>query len=191
MARRVRPAREQATVPLAMACFVAGALGAGAFGADALGADAHRSAAHGAGASRAGAPAAAPAPGAHPTVELIGTWRGTSTCVDRVAVPGCHDEVVVYEFTDGAKPGMVHWKAYKIVKGEQLLMGEMDLAWDADEACWIAEYTSPRATTRWSLSVDGPRMTGDARLLPGREIFRRIEAHRDAGGPGTSAPGKG
>ena len=47
---------------------------------------------------------ASAAPEAGP-VAPTGVWRGTSTCSDRVAAPGCHDEVVVYEFTPGAKPG--------------------------------------------------------------------------------------
>lgn len=49
----------------------------------------------------------------------IGTWRGTSTCSDRVALPGCHDEVVAYEFTAGVQSGTVHWKADKIVNGQR------------------------------------------------------------------------
>lgn len=130
----------------------------------------------------AGALAASAAPPSHAPAELIGTWRGTSTCIDRVAVPACHDEVVVYEFTAGAKAGEVHWKAFKIVNGEQALMGEMDLSYDTGEVCWVAEYISPRARTRWSLMIDGPRMTGAARLLPGKTVFRRIEARKDGDG---------
>ena len=45
--------------------------------------------------------AAAKTPG---PAELIGTWRGTSTCTDRVAAPACNDETVVYEFSAGPKP---------------------------------------------------------------------------------------
>src|SRR6185295_16812892 len=54
----------------------------------------------------------------------MGVWRGASTCTDRVAAPACHDEVVVYEFTAGAKAGTVHWKADKIVDGQRQPMGE-------------------------------------------------------------------
>jgi hypothetical protein len=31
----------------------------------------------------------------HTPQELVGTWKGTSTCTDRVAAPACRDEVVV------------------------------------------------------------------------------------------------
>ena len=27
---------------------------------------------------------------------FLGTWRGTSTCVDRELAPACKDEIVVY-----------------------------------------------------------------------------------------------
>jgi hypothetical protein len=43
--------------------------------------------------------------------ELLGIWRGTSTCTDRTAAPACTDEIAVYEFSAGAKPGAVHWQA--------------------------------------------------------------------------------
>jgi len=76
--------------------------------------------------------------------QLLGTWRGTSTCTDRVAAPACNDEVVVYEFTKGVKPGTVHWAADKVVNGKREPMGEMDVAYDKTEECWKAEFSSPR-----------------------------------------------
>jgi hypothetical protein len=109
----------------------------------------------------------------------IGTWRGTSTCTDRVAAPACHDEVVVYEFTAGAKPGAVRWKADKVVDGQRVPMGEMDLAFDTDDACWKAEVTSPRSHSTWCLVVDGSHMTGTGRLLPGKQTVRKIDVHKD------------
>jgi hypothetical protein len=51
--------------------------------------------------------------------QLIGTWRGTSTCSDRVAAPACNDDAVVYEFSAGPQPGTVTWKADKVVNGER------------------------------------------------------------------------
>ena len=110
--------------------------------------------------------------------QLLGTWRGTSTCTDRVAAPACNDEVVVYEFSNGAKPGTVHWTADKVVNGQREPMGEMDLAYDESEKCWKAEFSSPRVKSVWRLSVDGNRMTGSARLLPGNETIRRIDAKK-------------
>lgn len=110
--------------------------------------------------------------------QLLGTWRGTSTCTDRVAAPACNDEIVVYEFTQGAKPGLVHWVADKVVNGKREPMGEMDLAYDETEKCWKAEFSSPRVKSVWRVSVDGNRMTGSARLVPGNETIRKIDARK-------------
>src|SRR5947208_3363109 len=79
------------------------------------------------------------APAGHPPSELTGTWRGTSVCTDRVAAPACNDESVVYDFTAGATPDTVHWKADKIVEGKRLPMGEFDLVYSRSESCWIAD----------------------------------------------------
>ena len=107
--------------------------------------------------------------------QLIGLWRGTSTCTDRVAAPACRDETVVYEFTAGSQPGTVHWLADKVVDGERQTMGELDLAFDAAEACWKAEFSSPRAKMVWRLKVDGTKLSGTGRQLPGNETVRKVE----------------
>ena len=111
--------------------------------------------------------------------EIIGTWRGSSTCSDRVAAPACRDEVVVYDFTAGEKPGTVRWKADKVVNGERLTMGEMDVAYDVGEACWAAEFNGPRVRTRWCLVVEGAHLTGTGRLLPGKETVRKIDVRKE------------
>ena len=89
----------------------------------------------------------------HNPSELVGTWRGTSTCTDRDAASACRDEVVVYEFTAGAKPGTVLWKASKVVDGQKNLMGELELIYDAGEGCWAVEFSSPRVSIVWCLVV--------------------------------------
>jgi hypothetical protein len=119
------------------------------------------------------------APEAAGPVAPLGVWRGTSTCTDLVVAPACHDEVVVYEFTAGAKAGTVHWQAVKMVDGERQPMGEMDLAYDAGEACWKAEFVSPRVHSVWCLAVDGAHMTGTARVLPGKQTIRKIDVRKD------------
>jgi hypothetical protein len=110
--------------------------------------------------------------------QLIGTWRGTSTCSDRAAAPACQDETIVYEFTGGPQPGTVHWVADKIVNGKREHMGELDLTYDKAESCWKVEFTSPRVKIVWRLSVAGPRLTGTARLLPGNETVRKVDARK-------------
>jgi hypothetical protein len=115
----------------------------------------------------------------HTPSELLGTWRGTSTCTDRVAAPSCHDETVVYDFTAGTKSGTVTWKADKVVDGKRLPMGEMDLAYDPGEKCWVAEFRSPSVHSRWCLTVDGTHLTGTGRLLPDKQMIRKIDARKD------------
>ena len=111
--------------------------------------------------------------------QLLGLWRGTSVCTDRVAAPACNDETVVYEFTRGAGPGIVHWAADKVVNGKREPMGEMDLAYDAAEGCWKAEFNSPRVKSVWRLSVDGSHLTGTGRLLPRNETIRKLDLRKD------------
>jgi hypothetical protein len=78
--------------------------------------------------------------------QLIGVWRGTSTCTDLVAAPACQNETVVYEFTSGAQPGAVRWVADKLVAGQRQRMGEMELRYDKAATCWKTIFTSPRDT---------------------------------------------
>jgi hypothetical protein len=86
---------------------------------------------------------------------------------------------VVYEFRAGARPGTVHWRADKIVDGQRELMGEIDLAYDTGDACWKAEFKSPRVHSLWCLAVDGVHMTGTGRLLPSKQIVRKIDVRKD------------
>lgn len=111
--------------------------------------------------------------------QLIGTWRGTSLCTDRVAAPACHDETVVYEFTAGSQAGTVHWAADKVVNGQRERMYELELAYDQAEACWKAEFSSPRVRGVWRLAVDGARLAGTGHLLPGNETVRKVDARRE------------
>jgi len=115
----------------------------------------------------------------HPRSELIGVWRGTSVCTDRVAASACNDEVVVYEFSPGSQPEVVHWKADKLVAGKRVPMGEFDVAYDRSDACWRAEFTSPRVHMIWCVIVEGTDLKGTAWLLPERQIIRKIEARKD------------
>lgn len=111
--------------------------------------------------------------------QLIGTWRGTSICVDRAAAPACRDERVVYEFTPGSKPGVVHWAADKIVDGERVPMGAFDLTYDAAEKCWKGEVQAGVHSV-WRLNVTGASLSGTGRVVPGNQVIRQISAHSEA-----------
>jgi len=125
------------------------------------------------------AAAALAAQGAGDPKTILGTWRGTSTCTDRVAAPACNDETVVYVMTPGAQLGTVHWLADKIVGGQRVTMGEFELTFDAADARWETTFTNPRVTVEWWLTVDGSAMTGGARLMPGKQIVRRVDLKKD------------
>jgi len=114
----------------------------------------------------------------HQPAELFGVWHGTSTCTDRVTAPACQDETVVYEFTAGPKAEMVHWKADKIVQGQRQPMGELDLAYDTDDACWKGEFSSPRVRVVWCLAATGNHISGSAWLLPGKEKVRKVDVDK-------------
>src|SRR4030095_14651413 len=111
---------------------------------------------------------------------ILGVWRGSATCTDRVAAPACTDEVIVYEFTAGPRPGTVRWAADKVVNGQRESMGDpLDLSYDESETCWRIEFSSPRVRVVWRLSVDGARLTGTAHLLPGNAQVRKVDARKD------------
>ena len=122
--------------------------------------------------------AAVPAAQRHTVDELRGTWRGTSTCTDRVAAPACQDETVVYEIRNGDKDGTAILAADKIVKGERVPMGELTFVYDAALGCWRSDFESPRMKSRWCFTVEGDTLNGTARLLPGNELVRRVAVKR-------------
>jgi len=119
-------------------------------------------------------------PGATGDVEkIVGTWRGTSTCVDLKAAPACKDEVVVYEIV--AVPGSadkVTVKGDKIVNGERQHMGDLEFTL-GKAGVWTNEFESPGARSHWTLTVNGKKMTGTGTLLPSNALVRRMELTRD------------
>ena len=109
---------------------------------------------------------------------IVGTWTGTSTCVDRAHFPGCNDEIVVYEITrhHGA-PDSVHVRADKVVDGVRDPMGEFDFA-SVAPGQWVASVQVPRGRLRIVLQVSGRVMTGSLTdVATGRQV-RRIALQR-------------
>jgi hypothetical protein len=62
-------------------------------------------------------------------------------------------------------------------------MGEMDVAYDAKEACWRGDFSSPRGHTVWCLVIDGDHMKGTGRLVPGDQTIRKIDVKKDVAWP--------
>lgn len=111
--------------------------------------------------------------------EILGTWKGTSTCVDRSRHPACKDEVVVYEFRE--KPGApdaVSLQADKIVDGQRVTMYEQDFVWDAGEGAWLGEFRVRNNHGLWKYVVKGKSMEGTLVDLPEKNLVRRIAVTR-------------
>lgn len=104
-----------------------------------------------------------PAP-VKPAPHVVGTWRGTSTCL--VQPSACHDEQVVYRISDA-----LHVTANKIVDGQEQAMGEIDCTFDAPT------LRCPIEKGVFSFEIDGDAMHGKLELTDGTR-FRTIEAHR-------------
>jgi hypothetical protein len=115
------------------------------------------------------------AAGAGDLSHFLGTWHGTSTCVNRQVAPACKDETVVYEVRRSDKPEAAVLAADKIVDGKRVPMGMLEFVYNAKDGCWRAELTTPRVQGVWCLEVDGTHMTGGLRVLPENAEVRRVE----------------
>lgn len=123
----------------------------------------------------------APAP-AGSAAELLGVWRGTSLCTDRVLAPSCHDEQVIYTFVaapaDSAAP--VRLEADKVVGGERQRMGEMDFVYRQATGRWESEFQNARYHGLWSFEVRGRTIAGELVDLPSGGRVRAVRVERDA-----------
>jgi hypothetical protein len=116
---------------------------------------------------------------APPRAAILGTWNGTSTCVKSAEFPSCHDEVVVYEFKESAKGGdATTVAAFKIVDGEKQFMGDMEFTWEAGQAAWVSELTTPRVHALWTFFVRGDEITGTLVDLPSKHLIRNVAVKR-------------
>jgi hypothetical protein len=111
--------------------------------------------------------------------EMVGTWSGSSVCVDRQAAPACNDEQVVYEIVSSGKPNTVSVKADKVVDGKRLPMGDLEFIHDAKSGSWTSELDTPRVHALWRLTVNGAKLTGTLTLLPSKAVVRKIDLRRD------------
>jgi hypothetical protein len=113
-------------------------------------------------------------------VEIVGSWSGSSVCVDRQAAPACNDERVVYEISASpGKPDTVTANADKVVDGKRLSMGVLEFTHDAKSGSWTSELETPRVHALWRVTVNGAVLTGTLTLLPSRAVVRRIDLRKD------------
>lgn len=110
--------------------------------------------------------------------DLVGSWRGTSTCVDKVHYPACNDEHVIYDARQkAAAPDTVTLRADKVTNGVREFMGEFDFH-RAPDSTWVAEYQNPRVRIRIVLRVRSDHLTGFLTDEPSGRRVRAIAAER-------------
>jgi len=103
---------------------------------------------------------------------LVGSWRGTSTCVDREHFPNCHDEEVIFDAVARGNTGdTVTVRADKIVQGHREFMGESNYVRGAD-GLWVAEFRNERVHLRLTLRVAGSRLIGRIIDIPSGRTVR-------------------
>ena len=91
---------------------------------------------------------------------IIGSWQGTSLCVDKTHFPACNNEQVIYDVrAHGSRRDSVTLRADKIVNGVRDFMGEFDFAYSADSS-WVARVEVPRGKIRIVVRVRAAHMTG-------------------------------
>jgi predicted GH43/DUF377 family glycosyl hydrolase len=113
-----------------------------------------------------------------PAAAIVGTWHGTSLCVDKQVDRACRDEEVIYEIDSAAGPrGPVRWQADKIVNGVRGNMGVLRLMYDPPAQSWFFDMQT-RFHARWTVAVHGDSLIGDLQELPAHRLVRRIAAGR-------------
>lgn len=119
---------------------------------------------------------AAQSVGAVGTSEVIGTWEGQSLCT--VPNSSCHDEHVVYHIKS-ADGGNLVIAGYKIVKGEEEFMGDLECQYSA-----AAKKLSCSAHTRreddWEFQVSGKHMSGTLVMGKEKTLFRKISVEKSS-----------
>jgi|KBSSwiStaDraftv2_1062776.scaffolds.fasta_scaffold00004_73 hypothetical protein len=124
---------------------------------------------------------AGPLLAASPREEVLGTWRGTSTCVNKEKHPACKDEVVIYEIRPSktAAEG-IEVSADKVVNGERGTMGVLEFTYDARRKAWTSELTTRRGERAlWILPVVGKRIDGELVDLPDGGRVRVVAVKKD------------
>ena len=113
-----------------------------------------------------------------PAQAILGTWHGTSICVDKQVDRACKDVEVIYEIDSAVGPrGPVRISADKIVNGARDNMGVFRLTYDSTADLWFADFNT-RIRARWTFVPHGNSIVGDLSELPARRLVRRIAVRR-------------
>ena len=111
--------------------------------------------------------------------QLLGTWRGSSTCVNRQVAPACQDEAVVYEVRRSEKAETAVLQADKVVNGQRVSMGDLEFVYAQKEGCWRSELRTVRVHAVWCLKVSDGTMSGTLRDLEADAEIRKVQAKRE------------
>ena len=104
---------------------------------------------------------------------LSGTWEGTSLC--QIRPSPCHDEHVIYRIGKTSARGY-RIEAYKLVDGQELYMGPLDMTLDASGHRLSGSNRDRSGTVHpWLFTVQRTHMSGKALTAPGGQVFRLIE----------------
>jgi hypothetical protein len=115
---------------------------------------------------------AAPAQASETAID--GTWKGTSIC--QVKPSPCHDETVVYRARQTG-PDSHRIRAYKIVGGKEVFMGEIIGTYTSATTFRAQSVDRQNRTATWSFTLNGDHMSGRLTLDDGT-LFRLIEVNR-------------
>ena len=122
-------------------------------------------------------PATATALAAHARA-VVGSWHGTSTCVNKVAFPACHDEEVFYDVRPVGQSGdSVAVRADKVLNGAREFMGEYVLV-RGPNGEWSGSFDTPRLRLRLTITVKGTHMSGALIELPAGRRARAMALQR-------------
>jgi len=110
---------------------------------------------------------------------IVGTWHGTSLCVDLKSFPNCKNEEVIYVVEPVAhRQDSVLLKASKIVAGKIDPMGDLGFTRKPGTNVWTSEFKS-RYHSLWSLTVSDSTISGTLVDLPADRLVRRVEVRRE------------
>ena len=125
------------------------------------------------------APPAVPPPA--PKAEILGLWKGSSTCTKVEAAEFCHDETVVYNFVDvPSQPATVSLKAAKIMHDTLQPTYMLYFTYRPDERRWASQFDHGRTRGVWAYAVNGDELSGNLALLPDQTVVRNVAAKRVA-----------
>jgi hypothetical protein len=112
-----------------------------------------------------------------PSLPMLGTWAGTSTCVGNR--PACKNENVVFRFIaiDG-EPSKIRLLADKVLDGKRVPMGKLDFEVSGDRLS--CEFRVNATHGVWEFTVSGDTMKGTLVDLPARDLGRRVSIRRVA-----------